>query len=185
MLQAWQAACTANSWLLVPVNHGPFVLPHADSSCTGLCVKIKCSGAKAANCLLLTWVLAKIRIPEPDPKAACLQRVSLISLELILHQGRMINFNWILVIYVTSYELNIKLSSVVYSEFACSGEVIQEEYEWQGRKKKFFESCIHIFTYTNIFPIWTRAKHLSDIFRWTQNEKRKETSWETENSVLT
>lgn len=146
MLQAWQAACTANSWLLVPVNHGPFVLPHADSSCTGLCVKIKCSGAKAANCLLLTWVLAKIRIPEPDPKAACLQRVSLISLELILHQGRMIHFNWILVIYVTSYELNIKFCGV---QWICMLWRSDTRRIWMTRQEKkfFWELYPHLYIY--------------------------------------
>lgn len=187
MLQAWQAVCTANSWLLVAVNHSPFTLPHVESSCIGLCVKLRCSRAKAANCSLWTWVLAKIRISGSDPKAVCLGCVSMIHLSLAstLHQGRTINFNWILVIYITGNELNIRLSSVVYSKFACPGEVIPKEEEWPGRKKNFFWRVLSTSLPIPMFFLHEHMQNtLSDTFLGVLR-MGKEILRETENSVLT
>lgn len=99
-----------------------------------------------------------------------------LSLASTLHQGRTTNSNWITVIYVSGYELNIRLSSVVYSKFACPGEAIQREYEWPGRKK----NNLRVLFTSSLIPTFFLHEHvqnpLSDIFLGVLRMRKKRNS---------
>lgn len=85
------------------------------------------------------------------PKAIGLEHVSTIHLLLAspLHQNRTINFNWILMVYVTGHELNIRLSSVQCTEFACPANVMQDNMNDQAGKS--FECFVpHLSMHQNV-----------------------------------
>lgn len=103
----------------------------------------------------VAWVscvsLVEMRISGLDPKAIGLEHVSTIHLLLAspLHQNRTINFNWILMVYVTGHELNIRLSSVQCTEFACPAKVMQDNMNDQAGKS--FECFVpHLSMHQNV-----------------------------------
>lgn len=108
-----------------------------------------------------------------------------LSLAPTFHRDRMINFYWILVIYATGYELNIKFSSVV---FLVNLHALERWYKKnmndQAEKKIFWEFCPHLYLYQCFSYMNICKTPCLTYFQVYSEWEKKETPWETENSVL-